>query len=208
MTTEKNLDMRGHACPEPVIQTRKALAELPSGTLFVLVDNDGSAENVRRTAVSLGLSAEVATVPDGDFRVTITKTGNGSVEIPDKEPYRPSCEMPSAAQGTAVFVASSRMGEGEAELGDILMRAFIKTLRQVDPLPTHLIFVNSGVFLPSEGSSVVEDIAALSDAGVQVLVCGTCLDYYHLKDKLKAGRVSNMFDIVSILNTAHHVIRP
>lgn len=208
MKNEKVIDMRGRACPEPVIETRKALGDIPSGTLDVRVDNEDSAENVRRTAKSLGLDVVVTKTSDSDFTVEIIKIGDPSREVPDTEPYLPACEIEVASKGTAVLIASETFGEGAKELGDILMRAFIKTLGQMKPHPSHIIFLNTGVKLVAEGSVLIADVKALETAGVDVQVCGTCLDYYHLKEKLKAGRVSNMFDIVSVLTTAARVVRP
>ena len=205
MSIEQELDMRGKPCPEPVIETRKALGNMETGTLSVLVDNEDSAENVRRTAVSLGLIAEVSVEQENLHRVMIQKTGVPSL-MP--EPYRPPCEIEPVGKTTAVLIASNRFGEGDPELGDILIRAFVKTLHQLPKLPSHVILLNSGVKLAIEGSVLIDDLRGLSDKGVEVLCCGTCLDFYNLKEKRAAGRVSNMFDIVSVLTTADRIIRP
>ena len=205
MSIEKELDMRGKACPEPVIETRKVLGEMEAGVLSVIVDNDAAAENVRRTATSLGLIAEVQVESENLYRILIQKAGIPSM-MP--APHRPSSDTPPERASTAVLIASNRFGEGEPELGDILIRAFVKTLHQLPKLPAHVILVNSGVKLAIEGSVLVDDLNDLADEGVEVLCCGTCLDYYNLKDKLAAGRISNMFDIVSALAAADRTIRP
>ena len=43
--------------------------------------------------------------------------------------------------------------------------------------------------------------------GVEILTCGTCLDYYGIKDKLAVGTVSNMYTIVEKLNNADKIIK-
>lgn len=106
-----------------------------------------------------------------------------------------------------VLFAKTTLGEGESELGEVLMRSFLKTQAQVERRPDTLIFLNEGVRLVVDGSVVLDDLRALADAGVTLLACGTCLDYYGLREQLQVGEVSNMFDIVTALNTAGHVIR-
>jgi selenium metabolism protein YedF len=100
------------------------------------------------------------------------------------------------------------MGIGEEALGAILMRSFLKTLVDIETKPSRLILVNSGVRLSSEGSEVLETLRALSENGVEILSCGTCLDFYGLKEKLKVGKISNMYDIAQSLMEADRLIRP
>jgi len=107
-----------------------------------------------------------------------------------------------------VYVGADHMGSGDNQLGSILIRAFLKTLKDVNPKPRKLIFVNSGVQLTTEGSDAIDSIKELEAMDIAVLSCGTCLDFYHLKNKLKVGVVSNMFDIASSLLEADRVIRP
>jgi selenium metabolism protein YedF len=113
-----------------------------------------------------------------------------------------------AGSGTVVLLAADTVGHGSDELGGILMRAFVKTLREARPRPRWLLLLNAGVRLACEGSPLLDDLRALAEAGVELRACGTCLDYYHLKDKLRVGSVGNMFDIVNTLLGADRVIRP
>jgi selenium metabolism protein YedF len=110
------------------------------------------------------------------------------------------------AKSTVVLFASDVLGRGEAELGNVLIRGFLHTLNEVEPLPATLIFINSGVRLVAEDSEVMEDLRALCDKGVEVLACGTCLNYYGLKDKVAVGQVSNMYSIAESLLRADKVI--
>lgn len=107
-----------------------------------------------------------------------------------------------------VLVASDRIGDGPEELGRVLARSFVKTLRDLEPLPWRVAFLNSGVALTTEGSPVAEDLRAMEASGVEILSCGTCLDYFHAKEKLIVGRISNMREIVDTLVRASHLVRP
>lgn len=107
-----------------------------------------------------------------------------------------------------VLFASDRLGDGPEELGRVLVRGFVKTLREQGPPPWRMVFLNSGVALTTEGSPLAEDLQAMEAAGAELLSCGTCLDYFHAKEKLVAGRVSNMREIVETLTRAGRLLRP
>ena len=107
-----------------------------------------------------------------------------------------------------LLIANAEFGLGSSELGRILMRSFLKTVAHTEPKPERAIFMNAGVHLTTEGSELLEEIQALEKVGTQVLSCGTCLDYFRLKDKLKVGQITNMQDTVGALMAASHVIRP
>jgi selenium metabolism protein YedF len=185
------LDTRGQACPQPVILTRKALAEV--NDLIVIVDNETSQMNVSRMAEKAGHRVEVERKEDGIY-LHITQA------------QQPQMGKAETAKSTVVLIASDVLGRGEAELGNVLIRGFLHTLNEVQPLPATIIFINSGVRLVAEGSEVVEDLRALCDKGVEVLACGTCLNYHGLKEKLAVGQVSNMYSIAESLLRADKVI--
>ena len=205
---EKELDVRGQECPKPVLATREALGDEGLEILRVVVDNRPSADNVARMAGSMGWKAEVAESADG-FCVTVTR-GEGAVGVSDApEAALASCPTSAAAKRNVVVLVSSEFfGRGDDELGRILMRAFIKTLKEARPFPSTLVFANSGVRLTTEGTDLIDDIRALERSGATVLSCGTCLDFFGLKEKLLVGSVSNMFEIASVLVSATHVVRP
>lgn len=188
----KTVDARGRACPEPVILTRKALAE--TNELLVIVDSDTAQLNVRRMAEKSGCRVEIEQKADGTYLHVTRAAGPAAVE----QTHR--------ADKTVVLVASDSLGRGEAELGQVLMRGFLHTLNEVEPLPTTLIFINSGVKLVAADSAVLEDLHALSHKGVEILACGTCLNYYALKDKLAVGQVSNMYSLAEMLLRSDKVI--
>ena len=194
------VNCRGLACPSPVINTKKALDKVESGTVTTIVDNVISRDNVVMFAKNLGYS--VAVEQQGtEYHLTITK---GETDQPASSV---SPVMPPTEQNKQVyFISSDGMGRGSDELGIILMRSFIFTLTEVKPTPAALIFVNAGVKLTTDESTVLEHLHALQNSGTVIISCGTCLDYFGLKDKLVVGRISNMYDIVEYLSGAGKLI--
>jgi selenium metabolism protein YedF len=193
------MDCRGRACPEPVMMTKAALEHLQEGALVVLIDDPASCENVERFARSQGFAVQVEKTGQ-QFRLSIEKR---AAATPRK------VERSSPVGGKiVVYINSELLGVGEEVLGAVLMRAFLRTLQEIEPKPARLILINSGVRLASEGSDALEALRGLSERGVEIVACGTCLDFYGLKEKLKAGRVSNMYEIAQSLLEAERVIRP
>jgi selenium metabolism protein YedF len=188
----KTVDARGQACPQPVLLTRKALTE--ASEVLVIVDNDTAQLNVSRMAEKSGHRVDAAQKADGIY-LHITRTAGFT-----------TADAIHHVSNLVVLVAGDTLGRGEAELGNILIRGFLHTLNEVEPLPTTLVFINSGVKLVGEGSVVLDDLRALRDKGVEVLACGTCLDYYALKDRVAVGQISNMYSIAEALLRADQVI--
>jgi selenium metabolism protein YedF len=194
LADDATVDCRGLACPQPVIRTREAL-EGARGKLVVIVDNEGSCTNVSRFAESQGHAVEVER-RHGDFHVRIVKGEASPI----------ACA--TAGRDMVVYVSSETMGRGDDELGGILMAAFLDTLSQLAAEISHVIFVNAGVKLVMAGSPVLEQIGHLEQMGTDLLVCGTCLNHFGLKDELAVGRVSNMLAIIETLSGAGRVLRP
>lgn len=188
------IDCRGLACPQPVVTTKKALDQIEEGNLIVIVNNAVSSNNVERFVLSQGCSVEVEE-KGGEFHLHIRKA-----KIAEESKRR--------SQKVVVYVNSQFLGVGEEALGTILIRSFFKTLLDSETKPFRMIFINSGVRLTSEGSEVLETLKSLSEMGVEILSCGTCLDFYGLKEKVKVGMISNMYDIVQSLLEADRLIRP
>lgn len=195
---KKEVDARGKACPKPVIMTKKALDEIESGVVITIVDNEVAKENVCKLAKSMNYNFEVEKTKDKDFLIYITK---GDVV----EAENNTCQLNIFKDMTIVF-GSDKMGEGSDELGKILMKGYIYTLTESIPYPSTLLFLNSGVKLTTEGSEVIDDLKKLEEQGVEILSCGTCLDFYNLNDKLKVGEVTNMYTIVEEMKNATNTI--
>ncbi|MGI5927080.1 MAG: sulfurtransferase-like selenium metabolism protein YedF [Thermacetogeniaceae bacterium] len=183
---KKIVDARGLSCPQPVILTKKALEE--SDEVTTIVDNRIAVENVTKLATSKGFSVEVEE-KEGEYHLLI---GKGS------------CAVASSAEEqeeVVVLITSNLFGQGEEGLGKILMKSFLYALTQIENIK-QMIFMNSGVFLTTEGSDVLELLKTMEESGVEVLSCGTCLDYYGLKEKLAVGKVTNMYAAVEAITTA------
>jgi selenium metabolism protein YedF len=194
------LDCRGMSCPQPVLETKKALEKSGGEEVLVLVDNPGSKENVRRFAESQGYRVDIAE-EKGGFAIRVQKAGAAK-----KEPVREEKRIEGVA-GLVVFIEADSIGRGSEELGRILMRSFLHTLGEAEFEPVKVVMVNGGVKLACEGSEVLEDLQQLSRQGTEILSCGTCLDFFGLKTKLKAGRISNMYEILSSLAQAGRVLK-
>jgi len=188
-----DLNVRGMACPLPVVSVKRAL-ESAEGELRVLLDDGAPRENVRRFAEGRGYLVREEPL-EGGFAFTIS--GAAKTET-----------APAGRAGaTIMLIGTDRMGEGSDELGRLLMKNFIMTLVELKELPDRILFVNSGVLLAVEGSEVVEALEALGNRGVEVLSCGLCLDFFKKKELLAAGGVTNMLTIAESLLQARSVVR-
>jgi selenium metabolism protein YedF len=182
----EKIDARGLDCPKPVIKTKKVLEE--QGEAEVLVDNEVAAENVKKLGIKMGAKVTKVKESEENYKLVIT-------DFKKAEKKRGQ-----TGKEKVIFIKSNLLGEGEEELGEILIRGFINTLKDIDPLPNKIIFMNSGVKLPCENKEVINSLKKLEKNDVEVLTCGTCLDYYNLEEKLKVGNISNMYEIVDSLN--------
>lgn len=196
----------GDACPIPVVKTKKAIEALTADeTVVVLVDNETALQNVTKAARTMGFEVQQETVSDKEFKITI-QVVKGVAAPAEEAPAACCCE--GYKKNVVVAVSSDKMGEGSEELGKVLIKAFFFALTQQDELPGTIIFYNGGVKLSTEGSPVLEDLKNLAAQGVEVISCGTCLNFYQLSEKLAVGEVSNMYDIVEHLRKADVVVKP
>ena len=193
----------GDNCPIPVIKTKKAMAALTGPeTIEVLVDNEIAVQNVTKMASGSGGKVTSEKLGDAKFKVTIEMEG-----APAADGAEAVC-APDARDNTVVVVSSDRMGSGNDELGKVLIKGFIFAVTQLDTLPKTMLFYNGGATLTTEGSDSLEDLKSLEAQGVEIMTCGTCLDYYGLKDKLAVGTVTNMYSIVETMAKAGRIVRP
>lgn len=194
----------GDNCPIPVIKTKKAMQEVSGPEVIeVLVDNEIAVQNVTKMASSSGANVSSEKLGDKEFKVKIVM--EGAVETADNEEV--TC-TPDKRDNTVVVVASDRMGEGNDALGKVLIKGFLFAVSQLDTLPKKILFYNGGATLTCEGSDSLEDLKTMEAQGVEILTCGTCLDYYGLKEKLAVGSVTNMYSIVESMAGASNIIRP
>jgi selenium metabolism protein YedF len=105
-----------------------------------------------------------------------------------------------------LIVKSSAIGEGEVDLGEKLAVSFFDVLSRAETVPARMLFINSGIFLTTEGSPVIDSLRKLDDEGTQILSCKTCLDYHGRSDKLLVGKPTNMKETVDAMLTFKRVI--
>lgn len=202
---KKTVDARGLPCPEPVVLTLKAIGSYDEVT--TIVDNEAAVENVSRTARSKGCSVQVYE-ENGGIHINMKREGPpAEAEGIEKNEHLVVCSSSESSKGpTVLFVPSDCFGRGPAELGERLMGAFFHSILEITPKPETLIFMNSGVKLAIEGSRALDDIRSLESDGAEILVCGTCLGYFELTEKLAVGNVSNMYDIAGKLLKAGKIV--
>lgn len=194
ITMEKMVDARGLACPQPVICTKKALEEEDVNQLVTIVDNEVARDNVLRFVQSQNLIAEVEEKAN-DYYIRIHKPEYAGLET-----------QLTGERDYIIFMGNQYLGQGSEELGQVLTRSFFYTLAETDVLPAQIIFINSGVKLACESSPVLQQLMDLEKKGVQILACGTCLDYYGVKEKLCVGTVSNMYTILEQITLYPRVV--
>jgi selenium metabolism protein YedF len=199
----KTVDARGQLCPKPLILTKKALNERTADEpLAVLIDNATARQNVERFLTDNSIAFETEE-REGAFTVRVTGSAQ-PLTHPDAESY---C-APPAARPHVVCIKNDRMGFGDDALGEVLIKAFVNTIVEVEPLPSAIVFYNAGIHLALEGSAVLDALKQLEAKGVRILVCGTCADFYQVKESVRVGIISNMYDISETLVGAGHVVYP
>ncbi len=196
----KKIDCRGMACPQPVMATKDLIEKHPREIVEVLVDNKASRENVSRFLKSQGWTVSVKEAAPMIFSITGAP---------------PTCEivhdqevpLDSTSQKILIFIPADVFGNGSYELGRGLMKNFISTLKEIGDDLWRIVLVNAGVKLSVTDSHVLEDLQALEAEGVDILVCGTCLEYFRLMDKKAVGQTTNMLDIITSMQLSTKVIR-
>lgn len=201
------VDAMGDACPIPVVKTKSAIRELTGpGVVETLVDNEIAVQNLTKMAGQKGYGVKSEKLGQDQYKVTMT-IGEGA-EMPKEDEAEVCLVEPGQQKKIVVVISSPNMGEGSEELGRTLMKGFIYALSQQDVLPSTILFYNGGASLTCEDSPALEDLKSLEAQGVEILTCGTCLDFYGLKDKLKVGDVTNMYVIVEKMVGAHLIVKP
>lgn len=190
------VDARGLACPKPVINTKKELEKLEEGVVITTVDNNIAKENILKLAKSLNCESMVIKEEENLISIEIKKGENVIIEKKEESDLEDKC----------IYISSDRMGLGNDELGQVLIKGFIYTLTETKPYPKQILLVNGGVKLSAENEATIENLKILEEAGVEILSCGTCLDYYGLKENLQVGTVTNMYTIVESMKNSANTI--
>lgn len=193
------VNARGLACPMPVIKTKQAIEEYPHEIVEVWVDNPAAKENVSRFLQTRGWQVKVEE-KEGIFVITGTPA-EGEVES-----SLPQSQRKEERQKILVIIPTDKIGHGNDELGKALMKNFIATLKEMGDDLWRVVLLNGGVKLAIEGSEHLEELRYLVEHGVDIFVCGTCLNFFGLLEKKAIGVTTNMLDIVTSMQLATKVI--
>jgi selenium metabolism protein YedF len=200
------VDARGQLCPRPLILTKKTLNDQTVINEFVLlIDNETAKENVERFLQDNRIRFQ-STKKEDHFQIQISKTG--AAVTADVETYCATEPEKKETGNNLICFKNDKMGFGSDDLGAILLKAFVNTIKEVKPLPRTIVFYNSGVTLTTTTSPLLAPLKELESLGVTLLICGTCADFYKIKDQIGVGKISNMYSILSSLTNAASIIYP
>ncbi|MDR0828175.1 MAG: sulfurtransferase-like selenium metabolism protein YedF [Desulfovibrio sp.] len=201
---DNTLDCTGLACPEPVMRVRDHIAKNAPDSFSVIVDNLPACENVTRQAQSQGYAVTRTDTPPV-WRIDAKKTGGEALlsTKAHRDPVVPRAEK----EKILVFIPSNVLGYGDDVLGARLMRNFLLTLPELGDTLWRVILLNGGVKLAIKESPVLEQLQALENQGVTILVCGACLEYFELTAQRAVGETTNMLDVVTAMQLADKVLR-
>ncbi len=201
---EKVIDARGLPCPQPVLKTKEAVEQARGESLVIIVNSAESSNNVQKFLSHSGVSVERIEERGDDIYI---HTGTISAAVqPAPVSETVVCSPAASGTGTTLFINKERIGHGSDELGANLMKVFIATIKELSVQPRTICFMNSGVTLATEGAPTVPYLKELEERGIELLVCGTCLSYFNLKERLAVGRISNMYDISETMLKSSKVI--
>ncbi|MFD1899334.1 sulfurtransferase-like selenium metabolism protein YedF [Enterococcus termitis] len=161
----------------------------------MVVDNEVAVKNIEKMAVGLGLITTSKQVQAEERVVEIVVPKN--MEQTRSE---------QTDRDWVVAIGRKTMGDGDSDLGELLMKSYIYALTELDTPPEHLLFFNSGAFLTNENSAALKDLKLLQEKGTQISTCGACLDFYHIKETLAIGEITNMYGIAETMAQAKKVI--
>ncbi|WP_419787891.1 sulfurtransferase-like selenium metabolism protein YedF [Pseudodesulfovibrio sp.] len=201
--SEVSLDCQGLPCPQPVLQCKKTIEEGGPERIIVTVDNDAAKENVTRFMTLQGYSC----TSEGDgpiYKITGIKNNDAK---PAGVTAAPTTVATQDGQKILVFLGTDVVGSGDDELGSKLMLNFLLTLKEMGEDLWRIVMLNGGVKLSVEGHPCLEPLKELEKAGVSILVCGTCLEFFRLSGQNGVGEVTNMLDIVTSFQLASKVVR-
>lgn len=232
------VDTRGHACPTPLIMTKRAITQLLKDSsidrdILVLADNEIAKCNLLDYIAELGYVADCgvrSAVASASTNTSMSNNGGvweirfsvGASDLTDvvrTADYERVDQVPvvcgvnntpvnKSSKDYVVVIKGQTMGAGDDQLGMLLMRACVNSLPELEQMPRAVILYNGGVKLAVKGCDTADSLLKMAGAGVNIVVCGTCVDYYGIKDELAVGVISNMFKINSLVAEAGHVVYP
>lgn len=200
----RTIDTKGLNCPKPLIMLKEALLETePGEKIKIITDNDSSLKNLVTYLKDQGANPKVKS-ENQVHTITTTRTEQPASET-DPASY---CDPGPVRNDYVVCIKSDLMGEGDPELGRVLMETFLENLKLQAHLPTHVVLYNAGVKLAMKESTVCSALSELEELGVRIMNCGTCIDHYGLQYEIGVGMISNMVTITETLTSTGHVVYP
>jgi selenium metabolism protein YedF len=193
------VNAEGLACPQPVVLTKKALDEIERGEVIVSVTSEVARDNVKRMAESSGCSVSLE-MKDDTFIVRITKVPlqKASHQVADEE---------EGAGETVAYLFDADFIGSNRELGKVLINGFLNAIEALPKRTSTIVLISTGVKLATTGSYVLEPLTKLCDSGFTLLICGTCLDFFNIREKVQVGTVSNALVIMETLINASKVVK-
>lgn len=194
------VNAKGLACPQPVVMTKNALSEIERGMVVVTVDNEVARENVKRMAESVGCSVSIEDQGDNIYSLHITKIGAEEVAL------EPVTEKQLTHEPLVYLFDSDFIGTNR-DLGKVLVNGFLNAIPSLPKRKSTIILISNGVKLATSGSYVLDTLKQLEQTGFTILICGTCLDFFKIREKVAAGTISNALEIMEALTTAAKVVK-
>ena len=202
------VDTRGKVCPLPLIMFRQALKQNQLETEFeILTDNETACGNLSDFICQSGFSVEKKEY-EGYTSLKVNTKGKSIPSIQPQQGSEVSHPLKEMNSISIVQLRSDVMGQGEDQLGEILILAYLNALNEVESLPSHIICYNRGIRLATKSHPANEALKKLAEKGVEIILCGTCTDYFKQKEEIAVGKISNMLVIADLLSRAAHIVTP
>lgn len=205
---DKQIDLRGLVCPEPVIRTKKLLDDKSIIKVEALVESEVNVKNLARLARSQNVLMSCSN--EGDhYRIVFTRGEDLPFTAAEEEAMKEAQrETQKQRVGTVVFIGKDTFGEGDADFSKSLLNVFLQTMYDSGHRPRAILMANSGVKLMDPDNPVLPVLDNFREAGCEVMACGLCLEFYGLKERVSSDQITNMFTICEYLMTADRVVNP
>ncbi len=198
----------GLACPEPVIRCKAYITEKSPAIFTALVDNEPAMENLSRLLKKSAYAVDVTQESDKLWKLIASKHGGEKAEDLQKEGDEvKSTKEVKESYKTLLVLSSQYFGNGDDELGRKLMENFLSTMPEFGKELLKVIMLNSGVKLATTEGKALDALKNFEASGIEILVCGSCLEHFKLTKERKVGETTNMLDVVTAMQVADKVIK-
>ena len=174
-----------------------------SRTAATPVSEAAPAQDNIPTPQSAPMQQEPAPAPEA-VSASAPKAAPVSVSAPLAE--RDPAPVPGGER-TVLAISSDSMGSGDETLGRLLMKGFLYAMVEQEELPEKILFYNTGVFLTTEGSAVLDVLREMEQRGVALLTCRTSLNHFGRLGKLQAGGAVSMYELAQCMLQAGRLVK-